>query len=151
MSGSTSDQIQIATNPAFSGVITSENVTGGNYNPARMSDGVYYWRVRAMTGSAAGEWSVTRSFTILTPAPAPMYFTQETPTLTWGRITWAAGYEIQIDDNADLSSPFVSEPVDENTLEFMTSALPNGKYYWRVRALPDGAWSAAQRFEVGTS
>ncbi len=150
MSGSTSDQIQIATNPAFSGVITSENVTGGNYNPARMSDGVYYWRVRAMTGSAAGEWSVTRSFTILTPAPAPMYFTQETPTLTWGRITWAAGYEIQIDDNADLSSPFVSEPLDENTLEFTTSVLPNGKYYWRVRALPDGAWSAAQRFEVGT-
>lgn len=151
MSGATSYQLQIAANTVFSsGVQTFSSIAGETYTAAPMQDGDYYWRVRAMTGDHAGDWSATRKFTILTPPPAPTYYMVDTPTLTWGRITWATGYEIQIDDNADFSSPFTSPPLDVDTLEFTTEPLADGVYYWRVRALPGGAWSAAQRFEVKT-
>jgi Gametolysin peptidase M11 len=150
MGGATSYELQIATNAAFSsGVVTYGGLLGDAYTPVSLSDGVYYWRARAMTGSAAGDWSAVRSVTIETPAPAPVYYTLDTPTLTWGRITWATGYQLQIDDNSNLSSPFDTPTIDGNTLEYTTQALVNGTYYWRVRALPNGDWSAIQRFEVG--
>lgn len=152
MDGATSYQLQVATNTAFSsGAQTFSNLAGEMHTAAPMSDGVYYWRVRALTDSSPGEWSPVRSFTILNPPPTLTYYTSDRPTLTWGRITWATGYEIQIDDNPGLSSPFVSQPLDVDTLEFTTEPLADGVYYWRVRALPGGAWSAAQRFEVDAS
>jgi len=32
-----------------------------------LDDGVYYWRVRALNSSAAGVWSVTESFVVVSP------------------------------------------------------------------------------------
>ena len=68
-------------------------------------------------------------------------FPTATPTLRWSAITWAAAYEIQIDDNDDFSSP-VYHSATLTAAEVTTPELPNGVYYWRVRAQrPNGTWS----------
>lgn len=73
--------------------------------------------------------------------------------LTWNPVTWAASYEIQVDDQADFSSPVYHQAgLSAGVLEMQTPPLPDGLYYWRVRAAASdgrpGAWSAADTFAV---
>lgn len=72
------------------------------------------------------------------------------PVLTWSAVTWAVGYEIQVDDSRDFRSPVKSD----NTLPSPSfqATFANGTYWWRVRAKDAGgkwgAWSAAETFVV---
>ena len=73
--------------------------------------------------------------------PQRNVFPTATPTLTWSAVTWAAAYEIQIDDTDDFSSP-VYHSTTLTAPEVITPELPSGVYYWRVRAQrPNGTWS----------
>jgi hypothetical protein len=68
-------------------------------------------------------------------------------TLTWNRVSWALGYQIQIDDDPNFGSPIAVPPeFSSDTLSYTTPELANGTYYWRVRAKRDatkwGGWSA---------
>jgi M6 family metalloprotease-like protein len=246
LNGATSDTFQIARDAAFTtGLQTFTGLVSQTYTPAALAEGVWYWRVRAMTGTTPGHWSAPRSLTIdLTPplvptiinpasgstvvnyfptfswnsdpdvvayeirlenknppgdlfstaanslmvnfplvadttyywqvrardaagnwsnwtglsdvtinspataVPAQAYYQTDTPVLTWGQISWATGYAIEIDDDWDMSSPFDTPSVDASTLQYTTPALRDGVYYWRVRALDNGAWSAIQSFTV---
>ncbi|MCA9912185.1 MAG: hypothetical protein KC496_02500, partial [Anaerolineae bacterium] len=68
----------------------------------------YYWRARAI--DAAGNvsaWSDTWSIFFDSPAnavPIRNRYTDNTPTLTWNRVSWATEYELQIDDAANFRS-----------------------------------------------
>lgn len=76
-----------------------------------------------------------------TPTNTPTATPTNTPTLTWNSVTWATGYQVQVDDNADFSSPAFETTVDAATLDVTTSPLGNGFYHWRARAQrPDGSW-----------
>ena len=86
-------------------------------------------------------------------APARTYFTASTPTLTWNRVSWATEYEIQVDSALTFTMPLnFTATVPSSTLEVTTTSLPDGTYYWHVRAKkPDGtwgAWSAIESFVV---
>jgi hypothetical protein len=86
--------------------------------------------------------------------PARNYFTTDTPTLTWNRVSYAAGYEIQVDNTATFTLPlsFTTQVNSPNTLEATTTALADGVYYWRVRAKKAdgtfGPWSSVESFTV---
>lgn len=57
-----------------------------------------------------------------------------TPSFDWADSTQAQSYLIEIDDNADFSSPTISATVD-NSAYTVTSALATSTtYYWRVTA-----------------
>jgi hypothetical protein len=76
-----------------------------------------------------------------------------TPTLTWSRLDWATGYEIQVDNNSDFkSNEFHDDTIGSGTLSIITTELADGQYYWRVRGkranLPWGNWSIMQTFAV---
>lgn len=83
-------------------------------------------------------------------APYRNLFTMRQPVLTWSAVTWAVGYEIQVDDSRDFRSPVKSD----NTLPSPSfqATFANGTYWWRVRAKDAGgkwgAWSAAETFVV---
>ena len=86
-------------------------------------------------------------------APRRNYFTTPTPTLTWNRVSWATEYEVQVDSAPTFTTPLsFTAVVPSNTLEVTTTVLPDGTYYWRVRAKkPDGTWggwSAVDSFAV---
>jgi hypothetical protein len=82
-------------------------------------------------------------------APAPNYFRSASVTLSWSAVTWASTYAIVIDDQQDFSSPiYANETMSATTI---TRTLPDGRYYWKVRAVAtgrSGGWSAAGQFTV---
>lgn len=100
----------------------------------------------------------TPSSTLITPTspsnatPGPHFFAQRQPTLTWAKVSWSLGYQIQIDDDPTFASPIIAD-VDASTLTYTTvEELADGLYYWRVRAKESdtewGDWSATQTIIV---
>jgi CSLREA domain-containing protein len=119
------------------------NVTLGHIISATTTD----------SSNNTSEFSVCRVVELLREAPQRNYFTTATPTLTWTRVPQASGYEIQVDNNADFSSPAYSNAsLPATAFSVTTSALADGTYYWRVRGrnangIP-GAWSYVDSFIV---
>jgi len=131
----------------------------------------YYWQVRAYhapwttysNGSAAAFWN----FTTVSCDPPPGIVTlvapandittpDNTPYLDWNPASNASEYQVQVDNNADFSSPIVDSITSDT---FRTSpALSDGLYYWRVRGhnyiAPCnewGTWSDIWHFVVDTT
>lgn len=75
-------------------------------------------------------------------APERNYYSTGTVNLTWSAVTWAAAYEIQIDNSKNFSAPLEHQrTVAANVLGIITPALSQGMHYWRVRAqYHDGTW-----------
>ncbi len=111
---------------------------GGNYNDTN----IYYGRF-SIGGGTPPPTSPANA------KPIVPFFRDSTPTLTWSAISWALGYQIELDDE-----PTFTEPVIANVTitAYTTAQLSNKTYYWRVRAkkndLEWGNWSAPQTFAV---
>ncbi|MFZ5515697.1 MAG: PQQ-binding-like beta-propeller repeat protein [Candidatus Zhuqueibacterota bacterium] len=62
-------------------------------------------------------------------------FTVGAPLLDWSDVSSAERYHLQVDDNQDFSSPFISD-VSLSTSEYELTVLldVNKAYFWRVRA-----------------
>ncbi len=85
--------------------------------------------------------------------PTRNYFTTATVTLEWNRVSWATGYQIQVDNTPDFARPeFESGDLAGDVYAITTEPLRNCTYYWRARAQrADGTWgnwSAADKFVV---
>jgi hypothetical protein len=77
-----------------------------------------------------------------------------TPNFIWQSVVGAASYEIQIDDNNDFSSPEDSNNAVTGT-NYTSIVLPEGTYYWRVRAndvsANPGQWSLVRTITIDTT
>jgi len=132
--------------------------------PPTLSDGVYYWKVRAYDHAFNwGSWSSVWSFTVDTIAPAaPTLLTpidgltdnDNTPYFNWNIVVDGVEYQIQIDITDSFLSTLVDTLVVENEYNH-TSALGDGLHYWRVRAKDAagnwGSWSASRTFTIDTT
>jgi hypothetical protein len=88
-------------------------------------------------------------------SPANGARVQQLPAITWGSVKGAAGYEYQISADAHFNSIALGRGPGRgiNKTHDLAAALdktvPNGTYYWRVRALTSkdrpGAWSRVRR------
>ena len=71
------------------------------------------------------------------------------PYLQWQPLAYAASYDVQIDNDANFSSP-VTTTTTKMTAWAYTEPLAAGTYYWRVRSNDadnrDGAWSLVRSF-----
>ncbi|MEO8609359.1 MAG: hypothetical protein ABI690_15815 [Chloroflexota bacterium] len=79
-----------------------------------------------------------------------------TATLNWNRVSWAVGYNMQIDDSSTFATPFTYEANNLPPSQlWLTRSLPDGIYYWRVCALKTdstcGSWSTPESFQIDTS
>ena len=109
----------------------------------------YYWRVRirheVLTPTTLaydnGPWSPPMRFkldsrTVGDPRLSTGDYVYMTPTFEWERVEAAAGYRIQIDDDANFSSPFVNSNVDGTSYtpdDLTQPALkPAARDYWRI-------------------
>ena len=134
-------------------------VTGTSYIP---SDDLlftsYDWRVRGIDGDdTPTAWSPIRTLTIDASnkqAPLLNLFETDTPVLSWNGVTGATDYEIEVDNINNFTPPLsFSAILPANTLVVTTSSLPNGTYFWRIRAKNGsefGSWSIVQSFIVDT-
>lgn len=115
----------------------------------------YFWRVMAEDGVNSGLWSPIWSFTTTNFAPVlvkPVNDSSGIPLdikFEWLGIGADARYELQVDEDADFSSPVFSEAnLAFNTL---TRTMPDyfQTYYWRVRGTLNGCasdWSESFSF-----
>ncbi|MBZ0284022.1 MAG: DUF11 domain-containing protein [Anaerolineae bacterium] len=115
-----------------------------------LSGSTYYWQVRAKTAAGnASEWSASRRITFISGAGVATttnYFITMTPTLNWGRVVGATGYEVQVSRSPSFDSlAYTNQVVNPSAT---TSTLTPGVYYWRVRAIGSAQWSAASSFTV---
>jgi len=156
-------KLQVDTIDTFiSTIVDQTNIADSYYQiVSSLSDGTYYWRVRA-TDSAGntGLWSTIRSFKIDTVGPdVPALVSPEdtdvitdtTPLIVWSTIVDAVLYQLQI----DMEGTFVSLEYNEttaNTFYSIVSALSGGTYHWRVRARDSatnwGGWSEVWTFTL---
>lgn len=137
------------------------NAKQNQYVPATpLNLGVYYWRIRTITANDMSDWSAVQTLNVVSgtdAAPGRNYFTTGTPTLTWAKVDWALQYEIWVDDTSTFVAPLRFSAIipGANLSAMITPALPDGVYFWRVRALGAngrvGGWSAFDSFEIDAS
>jgi hypothetical protein len=137
--------------------------SGKAYN----DDESYYWRVRVRHERFdalkpylfdAGPWSPPMRFklTSYSVGNPTLSFTstftqtaQATPTFLWERVEGAAGYTIEIDNDANMSSPLIKRAIDSNSYTPLDT-LADGTYFWRVAMRRSktvtGQWSPIMTF-----
>ncbi|MFN8490673.1 MAG: hypothetical protein U0350_23990 [Caldilineaceae bacterium] len=103
----------------------------------------YYWRVRVRHERFSGDtlydygpWSPISRFKLDSrqvgnPTLSTGDLAQTTPTFSWQRVEGASGYTIQVDNDANFSSPAINEKVTSTSYTPII-ALPDGNYFWRV-------------------
>ncbi len=141
--------IQISKNNTFTQVVHTGNPVISFYTPTvdLPKNATLYWRVltKGANGPSAYSPAPYRSFT--TPVNPPLAPTlllpaanalviDYTPAFTWSSVLTANHYIIQVDDNADFSSPVIDD--DWSTTPTFTpidALASNTKLYWRVRAV----------------
>ncbi|MBA3872233.1 MAG: DUF11 domain-containing protein, partial [Anaerolineae bacterium] len=156
-------QIQVDNTATFvSPEYTINHLNGTSTTTSTLVDGLYIWRVRAISSSnLVGPWSVVRTFTIDTKAPlAPALslpvngaiVANARPTFSWLAVVGANRYRLQVDDDAGFGSPEINIfPVTTLSYALITS-LQQGTYNWRVQAYDAagnaGTFSAIRTFKV---
>ncbi len=174
----------LADNPFFTPTDTSPPLTDTTWQvPTNLQvQGNYYWKVRAITPDSDTAFSLeTRSFRVDASPTPPVDISPPSGTdmSMFDYLVWLEGsdpdpgdqvsYQLQIDDNANFSSPEVDQSgIDENTLATVEAkALPNALavqlshlaehdnlkddslYYWRVRTMDNhggvSAYTSGQR------
>jgi hypothetical protein len=156
---------QLADNENFTGPLAGEyEGLKRSYRPAvALASGVYYWRVQVNTGTVYGDWMPTWTIVITPARPGRPGLSRpsnrailgdNTPTFDWLPATNGDTYQIQIDNNGDFSSPEQDVTLGSDLLSYVAEALPDGRYFWHVRALnSDGApgrWSARWQVTIDT-
>ncbi len=155
--------IQIDNNDDFSSIISSVYLTSSQYNYVNsLSDGVYYWRVRAEDRAGNyGDWSEIFQFTVdtsfaggtpvlISPHDGVTFNNNNGPFFECRVVPTATQYQYQIDNNDDFSSLEIDSVRSSRGL--VCPYLSDDTYYWRVRAgtNPDnrGPWSEVRYFNI---
>ena len=148
--------LQVDNDNAFSPpVYENDNLTENSHRlPVALREGVYYWRVKAVSGiGLQSDWSEVWTFGVDNSIPSPPVIVSPAagenlndnrPLLVWQHVADPSGvkYDVQVDNDNDFSSPAVRENLIENENFRITAGLPDGTWYWRVRAV-DGAGHAS--------
>jgi len=143
-------EVFVARDSNFSQVVFAQTTTETRFIPTTpLTDGMYYARVRAYNAALnPGKFSKTISFIVdSTPFPAPILLspsngsaTVRRPWFKWSAVSGAVKYQLEIDNNADFSSPEFSATTSKTTLQ--AKNLLSRPYYWRVRVSDAaGNWS----------
>jgi hypothetical protein len=162
----TSYTIQVADNYYFDNIIFERTTTALGYTMTAaeaLPHGIYW--VRLLVNGEALPSATRVRFVVSPPAPPAPALTgpanglitnNRMPTIQWGAPNYAfppLTYEIQVDNNADFSSPEYAE-AGIGALSTTTTALADGRYNVRVRAVNQywvpGAWSVVRAFTVDT-
>jgi hypothetical protein len=162
VSRATSYQIEIDEDADFSSPEIVRTTIGTFFTPGvDLPPGTHHWRVRTANVCGMGEWSSTRSITILTTPTQPDLSSpfngdttsDDTPTFRWDGVSGATWYRVQVDDDSDFDSPEINETTG-GTSHTPGSGLPDDVYHWRVRAYNEcgtGSWSEVWQLTVETA
>ena len=171
VSGAATYRVQVSTISAFTTtVINDSSLTGGSktLTTALSSKTKYYWRANAKNSAGTSAWSTAWSFTTdnnslpgVPNAPVlslPSNGTVDislTPTLTWGTVSGAATYRVQVSTISTFATTVINDSSLTIESKTLTTALSSKtKYYWRANAKNSAGtstWSAVWSFITITS
>ncbi|MBN2789184.1 MAG: choice-of-anchor D domain-containing protein [Candidatus Delongbacteria bacterium] len=158
VTGATEYGILIDNNSSFTSPEIDVTTAVSEYTVFTLPYGTYYWKVRARSTAGTSAFSSLWSLsifevipevpTLISPADSSS-FEDQTPTFDWNDVTGANGYNIQIDNNSDFSSP----EIDTSTAlsQYTASTMAYGTYYWKVRArntAGSSAFTSGWTFEI---
>lgn len=154
----TAYKLQLSTNPDFSVLLLNIKVFDTTYffDTLLVNDTIHYWRVRPLYLDSKGPWSTGWRFESMDQLPAPVLvsplhkeFVNSPIRLDWNDVERANQYKVQISTDNLFTVKFAKATVLNSFAEFN---LPNGKYFWRVRALDiyggKGAWSEVRIVKI---
>ena len=161
--------LQISADINF-GVVNYSSTTQAEACGYLLPQGTYYWRVRAEdNASNYGPWSVVYQLLIDTTPPSVPILSAPLDGATTNQInitfSWQAsddsgfrggsginGYEIYISTTSDFSVWTSSGFTEALACDYQ---LPQGRYYWRVRAVDNalnyGLWSVVYQLLIDTT
>ncbi|MCK9638833.1 MAG: choice-of-anchor D domain-containing protein [Prolixibacteraceae bacterium] len=148
--GATSYEIEL--DPGL-GYATLSNVSGTtlNFLLSASAVGSHSWHVRAKNGPSIGNWSATRSYTVVGIPAVP---TTNTPqngatinfglntNFTWNNVATATSYQIQFDNDA---------PITVSGTAYSRSFNTFGIHTWKVLAsndAGDSGWSSVRTITI---
>ncbi|MBZ4420854.1 endopeptidase [Myxococcus sp. RHSTA-1-4] len=166
VAGSTSYEVQVATDSAFTNVVRSGTTVGSTWTvpSALTANTQYFWRVRAVNNCANGTYSAAFRFTTTdqtctppaSPALASPADTAEgvalSPVLDWSDVTGATSYEVQVASDSGFTNVVRSATALATSTWTVSPALTaSSRYYWRARAVNGcGAGSYSAPFSFNT-
>ncbi len=148
--------VQVSDDIAFSTLITDEFVVATSFTVDGLELGKrFYWKVRARSSGALGEWSSASNFITRLSTP-PLKFPLNNDkiegtdvSLEWDSVLNAEEYEVQVSEDTIFSN--ITETDKGLILRFVPFKLVVGKtYYWRVRAnnkIVPSYWSEIRKFD----
>ncbi|NTW48574.1 MAG: hypothetical protein HGB19_02340, partial [Chlorobiales bacterium] len=154
-------ELQVSTVSNFATTVVNQtSLTATSYavTPALNAGTQYYWRVLAKNAAGSSAYSTVRNFTTLAPPPVPSLTSpangatgvSSTLTLSWGAVTGATGYELQVSAVSNFATTVVNQTGLTATSYAVTPALNAGtQYYWRVlakNAAGSSAYSTVRNF-----
>jgi len=84
-------------------------------------------------------------------SPAEAAVASQPVTFDWADVAGAASYTIQVDEIWEFGAPLIMS-AGTTASQLTTSSLPDGNWFWRVRAVnasgTPGAWSEVRRIQV---
>ncbi len=154
VSGAVEYEYQVAADPHFDSIVLGTGTGKGAASTDNLAaaleksvtDGTYYWRVRALTASKEpGPWSSTRSLTkawseapqLLGPGEGAAITWPSVPLiLSWTPVKHATEYIVTIATDRELSHVVLgsaSSPTKtRGTVFALPGTLPTGQYYWVI-------------------
>ncbi|MSP13623.1 MAG: hypothetical protein EXR62_11795 [Chloroflexi bacterium] len=149
VAGANGYRIQVDNDSDFASPLIDQTTFNTNLSPGlALPPGTYYWHVKALNNPqfpCDSGYGDTRTFIVqIAPATAPVPVApgdgaitcNVNPTFQWNALAGATLYRLQVDDNADFSSPAIDTSTGDTQYTVPTGAplSNNTTYYWRVMA-----------------
>lgn len=87
---------------------------------------------------------------LVSPVDGYEHYAPRSLSLKWNSVSGATSYRVQLDNNADFSSPIINVAGIADTF-YITPSLNANTYYWRIsttNAYGDGGWSLVWSFTL---
>ena len=151
--------IRLSKEPNFSTLIfksKTADTSFGYTNPLKFNQ-KYYWQIRPVFGDVKGAWSQVFWFYSMDPLNPPDLISplhkENLPigevNFSWSPVNNGAQYKIVVANDSEFKNIVITKTTSELSA---VHALPDGKYYWRVRAIDasggKGPWSNVFIFKL---
>jgi hypothetical protein len=158
VSGATSYDVELDDGTVY---VSSTNVTTNSLNVVvqAVSIGPHTWRVRARNTSTTGNYSATRTYTVVatgtlgipnlsTPADGTTVIVGNTLNFSWSAVSGATSYDVEFDAG---TGHVTSTNVSSITLNVVAQSANIGAHTWHVRArnaTTTGSYSSSRIYNV---
>lgn len=148
--------VQVAQDRGFTQVLQQAPVESGEHPVALARPGLYWWRVADGGGrprSQARKFALVEDGPPLLFSPRPAGRVQRgSVPFSWGPLQGVDRYRLQISTDPEFIVAAVDVEVEGTRFRWATGDVPEGTYYWRVRAISqeraDAPFTESRRLEL---